>query len=383
MVVSDLVIMSGESGEVDSLERTNSAGCVATKKPVSSARNSDEAGTQNFHLEENQEAVSNLDMLSITETTFDAGTGAAALVWRQIDTETQNDLYSSTDIGAPIVQRDEEILIVEVEPAMCPLASAQEYLAENEDNLKPAPVAQDSSLNCIQTVEMNERNEANPGTPVGTNDLSSDNKLDDEFGEFDEALASENESEINWNAPSVFVLDSTKLDNIELPGPPIPALIESKDYRTSTSQLLWARLVTRPRIVTLDWRRSRIHKKLATFLGLPLDLDQTLPPVQTRRLVLPGTAASDLPGEDKIPHWELLTTVRPEALARLNDEELDENTAVLKKAISAAEQLRDVFELKELDLLAEKDVLDGMVESLTVYTQKLDRERLQPGRKKK
>lgn len=216
---------------------------------------------------------------------------------------------------------------------------------------------------------------------------------DDDFGDFDDFEEFE-------EAPAV---EAAPVDTQEPEVPPIPLPLSSykdvsnpgdrlkeyfkvqqkfvygtKDHLTPTSQMLWEQLMANPQAMLIEWSKSAVHRRLAVALGAPLDLDQSLPKAETRQMALPDkNKTSGLPDSSLLPHWRLLTVVSEQAVQGMSDEELNEHVKTLAATIEAAELLQQEFESVEMSLNGEKEVLEGMVESLLVYAQKNQRTKLQ------
>lgn len=80
----------------------------------------------------------------------------------------------------------------------------------------------------------------------------------------------------------------------------IPA--DSPIFPTDRSRSLWKQLITPPPLQPPNWTQSRIRRLFLISLGVPVDLDEVLPPSKQKKLILPdidlpsrhSTAADDL-----------------------------------------------------------------------------------------
>lgn len=71
-----------------------------------------------------------------------------------------------------------------------------------------------------------------------------------------------------------------------LPEPePIPA--DSPIFPSDRSRSLWKQLITPPPLQPPNWTKSRIRRLFLVSLGVPVDLDEILPPSKQKKLVLP------------------------------------------------------------------------------------------------
>ncbi|PRT53178.1 hypothetical protein B9G98_00798 [Wickerhamiella sorbophila] len=223
-------------------------------------------------------------------------------------------------------------------------------------------------------------------------EVDSDGFEEDDFGdfddyeEFDEPEASPAAPEASEPEVSSIPLPLSSYKDVANPGDRLKEFFKvqqkfvygTKDHLTPTSQMLWEQLMANPQAMLIEWSKSAVHRRLAVALGAPLDLDQSLPKAETRQMVLPDkNKTSGLPDSSRLPHWRLLTLVSEQAVQGMSDEELNEHINTLKATVEAAELLQQEFESVEMGLNGEKEVLEGMVESLLVYAQKSQRTKLQ------
>lgn len=66
---------------------------------------------------------------------------------------------------------------------------------------------------------------------------------------------------------------------------PIPA--ESPIFPSERSRSLWKQLITPPPLQPSNWTKSRIRRLFLVSLGVPVDLDEILPPSKQKKLILP------------------------------------------------------------------------------------------------
>ena len=80
---------------------------------------------------------------------------------------------------------------------------------------------------------------------------------------------------------------STASQNISSLPPlePIPA--DSPIFPTERSRSLWKQLITPPPLQPPNWTKSRIRRLFLVSLGVPVDLDEILPPSKQKKLILP------------------------------------------------------------------------------------------------
>ncbi len=61
---------------------------------------------------------------------------------------------------------------------------------------------------------------------------------------------------------------------------------------------LWRHLTAAPPLHPPDWKRSRIRRLFLVSLGIPIDLDEILPPHKTKKLILTPQKAKATGGRD-------------------------------------------------------------------------------------
>lgn len=66
---------------------------------------------------------------------------------------------------------------------------------------------------------------------------------------------------------------------------PVPP--ESPIFPTERSRALWKQLITPPPLQPPNWTKSRIRRLFLVSLGVPVDLDEILPPSKQKKLILP------------------------------------------------------------------------------------------------
>lgn len=80
---------------------------------------------------------------------------------------------------------------------------------------------------------------------------------------------------------------STTKDKLEALPTPDPIPPESPIFPTERSRALWKQLITPPPLQPPNWTKSRIRRLFLVSLGVPVDLDEILPPSKQKKLVLP------------------------------------------------------------------------------------------------
>jgi Domain of unknown function (DUF5102) len=80
---------------------------------------------------------------------------------------------------------------------------------------------------------------------------------------------------------------STTTENLDLLPKQEPIQPESAIFATERSRALWKQLITPPPLQPPNWTKSRIRRLFLVSLGVPVDLDEILPPSKQKKLVLP------------------------------------------------------------------------------------------------
>jgi Domain of unknown function (DUF5102) len=79
----------------------------------------------------------------------------------------------------------------------------------------------------------------------------------------------------------------TTAEQLEALPTPIPIPPESPIFPTERSRALWKQLITPPPLQPPNWTKSRIRRLFLVSLGVPIDLDEILPPSKQKKLILP------------------------------------------------------------------------------------------------
>ncbi|KAK0252327.1 hypothetical protein B0A54_14126 [Friedmanniomyces endolithicus] len=203
------------------------------------------------------------------------------------------------------------------------------------------------------------------------------------------------------------------------PTPPSPKPLPALDptpltpFLSPRSQALWQQLVSPPPMAPPNWTRSRIRRLFLVSLGVPVDLDEILPPSKQKRLVLPNinlgaswssprasTAVERLKeggandsttslastasagkkqarrqggkGPPPPPDFELnaaalLCRVTEQAMQGYGDEELREFVGTLEGVNQRASEVLEYWVQRKDEGLREKEVLEGVVGNLVGF----------------
>ncbi|KAF2211639.1 hypothetical protein CERZMDRAFT_42677 [Cercospora zeae-maydis SCOH1-5] len=261
---------------------------------------------------------------------------------------------------------------------------------------------------------------------------------DDDFGDFDEpatpaplpetqtyslpdALAGLPKLDLQPDISASDLQDaiSPYLDLIfpDQPAPPPPSAIPPLDMSNSSPFLsdrslsLWQQLVQPPPMQPPNWTRSKIRRLFLVSLGVPVDLDEILPPSKQKRLVLPNInlSSSDskldrlrssdgandsttsldsktgapkkssqhkrtgtIKGPPPPPEFDsnraaLVCRTTEEAMKNMEDDELRQHLKTLEELNHEASSVLEYWLLRKDEALKEKEALDGVIENLVGF----------------
>jgi hypothetical protein len=206
-----------------------------------------------------------------------------------------------------------------------------------------------------------------------------------------------------------------KLESFPIPEP-IPT--DSPIFPSERSRSLWKQLVTPPPLQPPNWTKSRIRRLFLVSLGVPVDLDEILPPSKQKKLILPdinlgsptrksesdktlGSIArlkaqegndsrtsvdsTQSPSKTKSrkargppPPPELdLTAVRRicattnEKLDGCDDEELKEHVKELESLIEKTQELLEYWLKRRDGARQEKESFEGVIENLVRHARRV------------
>ena len=217
------------------------------------------------------------------------------------------------------------------------------------------------------------------------------------------------------------------LDAIFPDKPPPPAEVppinmsHPSPFLSDRSLSLWQQLVSPPPMQPPNWTRSRIRRLFLVSLGVPVDLDEILPPSKQKRLVLPynqiptGTSANTprastalerlkqgdagnesttsldsttgkpkpsskstvsrsraRPGPPPPPDFDLnaaslLCSTTETALLGMTDNELQQHIAVLGGLNEKASGVLEYWLVRRDEGIKEKEALEGVIENFVGF----------------
>ncbi|EXJ85807.1 hypothetical protein A1O1_06176 [Capronia coronata CBS 617.96] len=214
---------------------------------------------------------------------------------------------------------------------------------------------------------------------------------------------------------------SSTADRISILPQPDPIAESSPIFPSDRSRSLWKQLITPPPLQPPNWTQSRIRRLFLVSLGVPVDLDEILPPSKQKKLVLPdinlepssrksesdktlgsvarlkAQAANDSTGSldstqsgtkerpsrsrrpkgpPPPPELDLVAVKRlcattDEKLDGFTDEELEAHVAELKDVTEKTSELLEYW-LKQRDgLRKEKEAFEGVIENLVRHARRV------------
>ncbi|KAK5121146.1 hypothetical protein LTR85_005630 [Meristemomyces frigidus] len=188
---------------------------------------------------------------------------------------------------------------------------------------------------------------------------------DDDFGDFDEAEEAEETAEeptppaqpaapdILAGLPPLNLSTLSKDDTLPAIHPYINAIFpdaqpltplkdlppidpsKTSPFLSDRSLSLWQQLVSPPPMQPPNWTRSRIRRLFLVSLGVPVDLDEILPPSKQKRLVLPNI---NLPSASPRPSTAM-DRLKEHGGANDSTTSLDSKTGQPKKKDSSSRRL--------------------------------------------
>ena len=206
-------------------------------------------------------------------------------------------------------------------------------------------------------------------------------------------------------------LDAIFPDSTPLPSdiPPMD-MANSSPFLSDRSLSLWQQLVSPPPMQPPNWTRSRIRRLFLVSLGVPVDLDEILPPSKQKRLVLPninlgsprpstnpmerlkhsntndsttsldsktgapkrpkrtGTAKGPAPPPDFDANGAaLVAATTEEAMKGFTEEELKKHISDLEVTNKKASAVLEYWLQRKDESLKEKEALEGVIENLVGF----------------
>ncbi|KAF2857124.1 hypothetical protein K470DRAFT_267056 [Piedraia hortae CBS 480.64] len=180
----------------------------------------------------------------------------------------------------------------------------------------------------------------------------------------------------------------------------------SSPFLSERSLSLWQQLISPPPIQPPNWTRSRTRRLFLVSLGVPVDLDEILPPSQQKRLVLPNinTSASrssstlerlkgsranssstslnsknaqtkpskrrrdpSPPPDFDSNNAALLCSTTGQAMSAFSDAELNAHVARLNLLTQEASSVLEYWQRRKNESFKEKEAFEGVIENLVGF----------------
>lgn len=147
---------------------------------------------------------------------------------------------------------------------------------------------------------------------------------------------------------------------------PIPEA--SPIFPSDRSRSLWKQLVTPPPLQPPNWTQSRIRRLFLVSLGVPVDLDEILPPSKQKKLILPDINLE--PSSRKSESDKALGSVARLKAQAANDStgSVDSTQSGTKDRPSRPKRSKGVPPPPELDLVSVKRLCATTDEKLDGFT---------------
>ncbi|RMZ89138.1 hypothetical protein DV736_g3634, partial [Chaetothyriales sp. CBS 134916] len=164
-----------------------------------------------------------------------------------------------------------------------------------------------------------------------------------------------------------YIFPSTTAENTA--AVPWPKPIDSAEpiFPSDRSRSLWNQLVTPPPLQAPNWTQSRIRRLFLVSLGVPVDLDQVLPPSKQKKLILPDINLKPSRKSESDKALGSVTRLKQQA-ANDSSASIDSNQSGAKEARSRGRRHKGPPPPPDLDLSAVRRLCATTDEKLDGYT---------------
>lgn len=161
---------------------------------------------------------------------------------------------------------------------------------------------------------------------------------------------------------------SSATENLSSIPRPKPIPESSPIFPSDRSRSLWQQLITPPPLQPPNWTQSRIRRLFLVSLGVPVDLDEILPPSKQKKLVLPDIKLDSIP--QKSESDKTLGSVARLKSHAANDStgSIDSTQSGAKERGSRSKRPKGPSPPPELDLVAVKRLCATTDEKLDGFT---------------
>ncbi|RMD39277.1 hypothetical protein DV735_g5853, partial [Chaetothyriales sp. CBS 134920] len=164
-----------------------------------------------------------------------------------------------------------------------------------------------------------------------------------------------------------YIFPSTTADSTAAIPRPEPIDLASPIFPSDRSRSLWNQLVTPPPLQPPNWAQSRIRRLLLVSLGVPVDLDQVLPPSKQKKLILPDINLEPSRKSDSDKALGSVTRLKQQA-ANHSSASLDSNQSGTKEGRSRSRRHKGPAPPPDLDLSAVRRLCATTDEKLDGFT---------------
>ena len=172
------------------------------------------------------------------------------------------------------------------------------------------------------------------------------------------------------------VFPSTTDENLSSLPEPEPIDATSPIFPSERSRSLWKQLVTPPPLQPPNWTQSRIRRLFLVSLGVPVDLDEILPPSKQKKLVLPDINLEPSRKSESDKALGSIARLKQQA-ANDSSASLDSNQSGTKEGKSKGRRQKGPPPPPDLDLTAVRRLCATTDEKLDGFTDKELQEHLQ------
>ena len=160
---------------------------------------------------------------------------------------------------------------------------------------------------------------------------------------------------------------STTEDNIYSLPKPEPIDTTSPIFPSERSRSLWKQLVTPPPLQPPNWTQSRIRRLFLVSLGVPVDLDEILPPSKQKKLALPDINLEPSRKSESDKALGSIARLKQQA-ANDSSASLDSNQSGTKEGKSKGRRQKGPPPPPELDMTAVRRLCATTDEKLDGFT---------------
>lgn len=156
-------------------------------------------------------------------------------------------------------------------------------------------------------------------------------------------------------------------ENIASLARPEPIPDSSPVFPSERSRSLWTQLITPPALQPPNWTQSRIRRLFLVSLGVPVDLDEILPPSKQKKLILPDINLEPSRKSESDKALGSVARLKAEA-ANDSSASVDSTQSATKDRSSRSKRPKGPPPPPELDLVSVKRLCATTEEKLDGFT---------------